>query len=47
VDAHLEEVSGNCPRGLAFTPNGRAMVALDTRRARHNLMLFEPPIAAG
>lgn len=35
------------PEGLAFTPNGRAMVALDTRRARHNLMLFEPPIAAG
>ncbi len=35
------------PEGLAFTPNGRAMVALDTRKARHNLMLFEPPIAAG
>ena len=35
------------PEGLAFTPKGRAMVALDTRRARHNLMLFEPPIAAG
>ncbi len=34
------------PEGLAFTPNGRAMVALDTRRARHNLLLFEPPIAA-
>jgi hypothetical protein len=35
------------PEGLAFTPNGRALVALDTRKARHNLMLFEPPIAAG
>ena len=35
------------PEGLAFTPNGRAIVALDTRRARHNLMLFEPPIAVG
>ncbi len=35
------------PEGLAFTPNGRAMVALDTRRARHNLVLLEPPIAAG
>ena len=34
------------PEGLAFTPNGRALVALDTRKARHNLMLFEPPIAA-
>jgi hypothetical protein len=33
------------PEGLAFTPNGRAMVALDTRKARHNLLLFEPPIA--
>lgn len=31
--------------GLAFTPNGRAIVALDTRKARHNLLLFEPPIA--
>jgi hypothetical protein len=38
---------GGKPEGLAFTPNGRALVALDTRRARHNLMLFEPPIAAG
>jgi hypothetical protein len=35
------------PEGLAFTPNGRALIALDTRKARHNLMLFEPPIAAG
>lgn len=34
------------PEGLAFTPNGRALVALDTRKARHNLLLFEPPIAA-
>ena len=34
------------PEGLAFTPNGRALVALDTRKARHNLVLFEPPIAA-
>jgi hypothetical protein len=33
------------PEGLAFTPNGRALVALDTRKARHNLILFEPPIA--
>jgi hypothetical protein len=34
------------PEGLAFTPNGRALVALDTRKARHNLILLEPPIAA-
>ncbi len=33
------------PEGLAFTPNGRAIVALDTRKARHNLLLLEPPIA--
>ena len=33
------------PEGLAFTPNGRAVVALDTRKARHNLVLFEPPVA--
>ena len=33
------------PEGLAFTPNGRAIVALDTRKARHNLILLEPPIA--
>jgi hypothetical protein len=41
----LSEVGGK-PEGLAFTPNGRALVALDTRKARHNLILFEPPIAA-
>lgn len=33
------------PEGLAFTPGGRAMVALDTRHARRNLVLLEPPIA--
>jgi hypothetical protein len=42
----LGDLAGK-PEGLAFTPNGRAMVALDTRRARHNLLLFEPPIATG
>jgi hypothetical protein len=40
----LGELDGK-PEGLAFTPNGRAIVGLDTRRARHNLVLFEPPIA--
>jgi hypothetical protein len=34
------------PEGLAFTPKGRAIVALDTRKARHNIVLFEPAIAA-
>jgi hypothetical protein len=40
----LGDVGGK-PEGLAFTPNGRALVALDTRKARHNLLLLEPPIA--
>jgi hypothetical protein len=33
------------PEGLAFTPNGRTIVAFDTPKARHNLALFDPPIA--
>jgi hypothetical protein len=33
------------PEGLAFTLNGRAIVALDTRKARRNLVLLEPAIA--
>ena len=33
------------PEGLAFTAGGRAMVALDTRRARRNLVLLDPAIA--
>lgn len=33
------------PEGLAFTPRGRAVVALDTRRARDNLVLLKPAIA--
>jgi hypothetical protein len=41
----LGHVKGK-PEGLAFTPNGRALIALDTREARENLVLFEPPIAA-
>ena len=41
---HLGDQGGK-PEGLAFTPNGRAIVGLDTRKARHNLVLFEPPIA--
>jgi hypothetical protein len=40
----LPDLDGK-PEGLAFTANGRAIVALDTRKARHNLVLLEPPIA--
>src|SRR5499427_10826637 len=31
--------------GLAFTALGRAVVGLDTRKARRNLVLLEPPVA--
>jgi hypothetical protein len=34
------------PEGLAFTAEGRAIVALDTKKARHNLALLDPAIAA-
>jgi len=33
------------PEGLAFTTQGRAIVGLDTRKARRNLVLLEPAIA--
>ena len=33
------------PEGLAFTPGGRAMVALDTKEPRRNLVLLDPAIA--
>jgi hypothetical protein len=42
----LPRVDGK-PEGLALTRNGRAIVALDTRKARDNLVLLEPPIADG
>jgi hypothetical protein len=35
------------PEGLAFTAQGRAIVGLDTRKPRRNLVLLEPPVAAG
>lgn len=35
------------PEGLAFTPRGRAIVALDTRKARRNLVVLDPLIAIG
>ena len=33
------------PEGLAFTAGGRAIVGLDTRKPRRNLVLLEPPVA--
>jgi hypothetical protein len=36
---------GGKPEGLAFTAEGRALVALDTRKARRNLLMLEPAIA--
>jgi hypothetical protein len=33
------------PEGLAFTAQGHAVVGLDTRKPRRNLVLLEPPIA--
>jgi hypothetical protein len=33
------------PEGLALTAQGRAIVGLDTRKPRRNLVLLEPPIA--
>jgi hypothetical protein len=35
------------PEGLALTRNGRAIVALDTKQAKENLVLLEPAIADG
>ena len=39
----LKDVEGK-PEGLAFSRHGRAIVALDTRRARNNLVILDPPI---
>ena len=33
------------PEGLAFTAQGRAIVGLDTRKPRRNLVLLEPAVA--
>ena len=40
----VEDVDGK-PEGLAFTAQGRAVVGLDTRKPRRNLVLLEPAIA--
>jgi hypothetical protein len=41
----IKDLNGK-PEGLAFTAKGRAIVALDTRKARHNLVVLDPEIAA-
>jgi hypothetical protein len=41
----LDDLDGK-PEGLALAATGRAIVALDKRKARNNLVLLEPPIAA-
>jgi hypothetical protein len=33
------------PEGLTFTPQGRAIVGLDTHKPRRNLVLLEPAVA--
>jgi hypothetical protein len=39
----LGKVDGK-PEGLTFTRHGRAIVALDTRKAKSNLVVLDPPI---
>ncbi len=45
ISWRLAKVDGK-PEGLAFTRNGRAIVALDTRKAKANILFMEPPVAA-
>ena len=33
------------PKGLTFTAQGRAIVGLDTRKPRRNLVLLDPAVA--
>ena len=40
----LGDINGK-PEGLAFTAQGRAIVGLDTRKQRRNLVLLEPAVA--
>ena len=41
---NLDELDAK-PEGLAFAPDGRAIVALDKRKRRNNLVVLEPAIA--
>jgi hypothetical protein len=36
---------GGKPEGLSFTTQGLAIVGLDTRKPRRNLILLEPAVA--
>jgi hypothetical protein len=40
----LDDLDGK-PEGLTFTAQGRAIVGLDTRKPRRNLVLLEPVVA--
>jgi hypothetical protein len=40
----LDDLDGK-PEGLAFTAQGRAIIGLDTRKPRRNLVLLEPAVA--
>lgn len=41
----LGDLNGK-PEGLAFTAEGRAVIGLDTRKPRRNLVLLEPAVSA-
>jgi hypothetical protein len=41
----LGDLDGQKPEGLAFTIEGRAIVGLDRRKARRNLVLLEQAVA--
>ena len=40
----LRDLDGK-PEGLTFTAQGRAIIGLDTRKPRRNLVLLEPAVA--
>jgi hypothetical protein len=41
----LDGLGSDKPEGLSFAPDGRAIVALDKRKRRSNLVMLEPAIA--
>jgi hypothetical protein len=45
LDAWQLDDLGGKPEGLTFTPQGRAIVGLDTHKPRRNLVLLEPAVA--
>ena len=42
----VDDVDGK-PEGLAFTPKGQAVIALDQKDTENNLLLMNPAIAPG